>query len=325
MVYTFNELSLYHEASSLEIAQALLTKLVEACVKAKRLGITDLRLNESHLPSLYNITIFPEYNIGTWLKDERIDDSTRTRFKEIITSTPLIQKSEIEENDFYDRSEFKKDLDGKRHDAFGLGAAYIFDTISLSFATHQEWEKTEIEIIHYYVNESLEETTNDVTTRNISCSNDLNIHSEWLGEYQKNALAKSAELWEKKNEFFPSLEFCEEIKQQLDNLGISKTLSQVIDRLRELDRYVKEWKDGTGDFNYKDVNQKTSLRISPESTTTLNKFGTQRKFFIPGQGKNVFDLHIKTGDLRFHFYPDNTNRKLYIGYIGKHLRIASEG
>src|SRR5690606_568945 len=111
---------------------------------------------------------------------------------------------------------------------------------------------------------------------------------------------------------------------QLNKIGISKSLSQIIDRLRELNNYAKGWQSGNGDFNYKDAIEKTSLRISPESDSTIRKFGTQRKFSIPDQGKELFDLHIKTGDLRFHFYPDNLNRKVYIGYIGKHLRISSE-
>lgn len=112
------------------------------------------------------------------------------------------------------------------------------------------------------------------------------------------------------------------MEHQLQHIGVSKMLLQIIERLRELNAYVSGWKSGS--FNYTEANQKTNLRISPESDTTLSKYSAQRKFSIPNQDKKVFDLHIKTGDLRFHFYPDDVTRTVYIGYIGKHLRIASQ-
>ena len=99
-------------------------------------------------------------------------------------------------------------------------------------------------------------------------------------------------------------------------------LLQIINRLKSLNDYAEHWK--TGDFSYEDVNATTDLRISPESNNTIKNYGSLRRFTIPNQGKKLFDLHIKTGNLRFHFYPDNNNRKIYIGYIGKHLRTFSE-
>jgi len=35
--------------------------------------------------------------------------------------------------------------------------------------------------------------------------------------------------------------------------------------------------------------------------------------------KQLFEKHIKTGDLRFHFYPDEESNTIYVGYIGSHL------
>jgi len=324
MMFTFNELSLHHKAVSVEMAYANIERFVLACIEARRLGLGDLRLNDSHLPHLYTIPVYPGYNIDQWLNDERIDEVLRSQFREIVTSSPLINEDEVTAMELYSRSEFKKDLDGETHQVWGLGAAYIFDTLALSIATHQEWEKHEIEITHYYLDEDLTERSYDVSVKHFSSPNNLKLHLPWWEDYQENALKKSAELWEKRMEFFPNLEFSDEVEQQLNKMGISKSLTQIIDRLRDLNNYVKGWQAGNGDFNYKDAIEKTSLRISPESSSTIRKFGTLRKFSIPDQGKKLFDLHIKTGDLRFHFYPDNVNRKVYIGYIGKHLRISSE-
>jgi len=71
------------------------------------------------------------------------------------------------------------------------------------------------------------------------------------------------------------------------------------------------------------VNENYSLNISPESQPTLRKFGYQRRFKLPNGTRETFEFHIKTGNLRLHFYPDNNTHEIYIGYIGKHLDIVS--
>jgi hypothetical protein len=319
----FNELSLLHKAATIEGALTILEQFAKSCIRANEIGLGDLRLHENYLSNLYNIPIHDNYNVDIWLKDNRVNEDLRNRFKEILTSYPLIHESEIDQSNQYKISEFYKKLDGRRFQVWGLGAAYIFGTFSLSLPTHEEWYKSEIEIEHYFLDNNLEEKIKPITVKHFSSIDHINDHLAWWEQYQLDNLEKSEELWTKRKEIFPNLEFCEEVESQLKKLGASKILYQVIDRLNTLNNYVKNWKDGA--FNYDDVNKKTNLRISPESELTLNKFGTLRKFTIPSQGKKIFDLHIKTGILRFHFYPDDNTQKVYIGYIGKHLRIASEG
>ncbi len=322
-MYTFNELSLYNKASSIDSARLIIKTFVNSCIKAKNLGLGDLRLCESHVPNFYNITILADYSIGKWLKDNQVNQDLRDKFKEIVTSSPLICSFEINEVNVYSRSEFNKYFENQTHVISGLGVAYIFDTLSISISTHHEWHKNSIEISHYYLNDQLEEVTNNIIVKHFSSPQNLQTHIDWWEQHKIDSINNSSELWEKRKDIFPNLVFCGEVENQLKSIGTSKLFNQIIDRLTVLNNYLENWNRGS--FNYNEVNQKTNLRISPESTSTLNKFGTLRKFNIPSKGKVIFDLHIKTGDLRFHFYPDNESKKVYIGYIGKHLRIASEG
>jgi hypothetical protein len=55
----------------------------------------------------------------------------------------------------------------------------------------------------------------------------------------------------------------------------------------------------------------------------MSSYGNERIFQMPSGGTEIFELHIKTGDLRFHFYPDNKNFKIFVGYIGPHLNTIS--
>lgn len=129
--------------------------------------------------------------------------------------------------------------------------------------------------------------------------------------------------WEKRKQLFPNLELCGEVKAQISRIGNSPIFNQIIERLKELDEAVKIWQNGTGDFSYKTINREYALRISPETEQTMARYGNERIFSLPNHSRQKFELHIKTGDLRFHFYPDNLNRKLYVGYIGKHLNTIS--
>ena len=95
---------------------------------------------------------------------------------------------------------------------------------------------------------------------------------------------------------------------------------QILEKLRILDKYCQDYWIG-GSFIYNDANQRVALKISPESDPTMNdaKKKQMRMFKLPNGKTECFELHIKTGDLRFHFFPDNNSLKIYIGYIGTHL------
>jgi len=320
MPYMMNEKSL-SKIEFREVLYKLLEQFVKAAMEANRIGLQELRLHEAALPDLFKMRLHDEYSIGAWLNDNRVDHDLRDRFREIVTSTPLVKAEELEEYELYSRSEFLKLLEEKRQQVWGLGAAHIFDTLAISLDSHSEWQKTEVEIDHQWLDQEANLQQEPVLVRNFSSTESLQSHQEWWDQRQKDALKDSNELWDRRHEFFPNIELCGEVERQLKVIGVSKEFSQIVDRLRTLDRYAAGWKEG--DFSYKDVNATTNLRISPESDLTLQKYGSLRKFFIPGQEKRIFSLHIKTGDLRFHFYPDNGAKKIFVGYIGKHLRIAS--
>lgn len=131
------------------------------------------------------------------------------------------------------------------------------------------------------------------------------------------------DLWSKREQLFPNLVLCGDVESQVSKIGNSSFLNQIVERLRTLNEATGIWKNGTGDFSYKAVMRDFPLRISPESTQTMAKYGNQRLFSLPNGHREYFELHIKTGDLRFHFFADNTERVVYVGYIGSHLSTIS--
>jgi hypothetical protein len=116
---------------------------------------------------------------------------------------------------------------------------------------------------------------------------------------------------------FPYLVLCGDIEQQMNTIGNSRFFAQIVEKLKELNNVAFKWKEGA--FSYKAINREHPLVISPESEQTMNQYGNLRTFSLPDDRREIFELHVKTGELRFHFYPDNDNRIIYVGYIGPHL------
>jgi hypothetical protein len=75
-------------------------------------------------------------------------------------------------------------------------------------------------------------------------------------------------------------------------------------------------------MNYSHQNLRNKgLDVSGESETVRNnpEMRSKREFYLPNAEKKFFENHIKLNGIRIHFYPNTNNKKIYIGYIGKHL------
>ncbi|HRP90974.1 MAG TPA: hypothetical protein PKX92_13165 [Edaphocola sp.] len=148
-----------------------------------------------------------------------------------------------------------------------------------------------------------------------SCINDLASYNTFIEN--NNWELTPLTFWERQEELFSRIVLCANVEAQILAIG-GTYLEQIIDKIRELDNYVvNHWNEGN--FNYRSANSNAALNISPESNSTMQQqeLVNMRVFSLPDGRRECFELHIKTGNLRFHFYPENFN--IYIGYIGNHL------
>lgn len=122
-----------------------------------------------------------------------------------------------------------------------------------------------------------------------------------------------------KNICFPKLVFCDNSEIQLKSLGTGKKFYQCIDQFSMLQNYLNDWFEG--DFSYQKLKQTTAIDLSPESKTTMNLYSQHRVFQLPEGGTEIFELHIKLGDIRIHILEDNEKKIIRIGYVGGHLPI----
>jgi hypothetical protein len=142
-------------------------------------------------------------------------------------------------------------------------------------------------------------------------------HREWIAGRLRIRPADGSEIWRRRREWFPNLDFCAAVEAQLENLP-HIMLNPVIERLEALQRYSQSWESGP--FEADQLGVKASL----ESQATLEQFGTLRSFVCPDGIARIFSWHIRLTPLewRVHFLPLAAQQKLLVGYIGRHLRTA---
>ncbi len=283
----FNELSV-SQTSSKQEAQQLIEQFVRATVKAKDMGFAQIRMSESLGKNLYNLPLAENYLVSNWLNDAEINIDLKDSFRLILANPPLLKDDEATEKERFDYSEFWVNFEGKSKRVFGLGVAYLKDTLAVSLQTDTLWNDSTININRNYLNEDGNEIAESVDVLHFSDDTHLLKHQSWFEDKQRVQLIKSVDLWERRLEFFPKLVLCGEVEKQLKQIGFSKQFGQIIERLRALNQVASGWLQG--DFSYLEVNQTTNLRISPESEQTIRRFGNERKFKLPDGHRKIHEL-----------------------------------
>lgn len=246
------------------------------------------------LNSIYIQNIFYDFDIN-------IQDMLRYFLANSILQieTPLILNDEINDVDDYIISTYKyKDsiING------GLAVAHFWNTIAISFDSNTKWDSYQIE---------LKKDENDIKTNHISKQSHIEKHSTFF-----NALEEEIKLginqdnfWARKEDLFSKIRFVDEVEKQVKELD-RRVFNQAISILRDIETNRKT----LADFD-----------ISGEGKTvrTNPNLKSQREFLIDGI-KEFFEKHIKNLPNGYRIYFLEKEDKIYIGYIGKHLKTKKD-
>lgn len=316
----FNELSA-RPVGTIAEAYDIMEHFVRAVGAVQQFGLRQVRIPEETGNNLFSLSLAPDYLIGTWLNDERVDRDLKDRFRLIVANPPLLTAEEIDALTVFEQSVFCLVEPAGKPEAKGFGAAYLSSKLLLSLFTDSQWDTHQLRGWHWHLDGDGQEQMAEVNVSHFATTVHVERHRPWLQQRQIEQLQRSIDVWEKRTELFPNLILCGDVKGQLKKAGMSSYLTQIIDRLRTLDAFVANWK--TGAFDLSGLQKQTNLNVSGESDSTMRLYSGQRKFKLSNGRRETFELHIKTGDLRFHFYTDNQEMKVYIGYIGPHLPTAT--
>ncbi|QKV92104.1 hypothetical protein HUT19_10405 [Streptomyces sp. NA02950] len=205
----------------------------------------------------------------------------------------------------------------------GLGAAHLMDGLGVSLPVESRWHADRLTLEREQLVEGEEGEsgwrTSEVQIRHMSARDHYETHHAWIRDGAEaarrgglGAVRRGDELWERRAEFFPRLQFLPRVEGDLRDLP-EVWVRPVRDRLIELEAAVAEWNPDT-------------QPIAPQWRSDVRtEFESRRRlcWFEDGGAEELFDWHCeflpKPG--RMHFRLLHAERTLRIAYVGRKLGV----
>lgn len=251
--------------------------------------------------SIFNFVINNKYGIQEWLKDSEIEKSKKDFLRSVFNRKIVI----INEEDFANDGYFK--YGNEKIKALCGTVALEQNCPIISINTDIIWGNDEIEFEYNNASTMLANIANSSQFSNQMCTYRNLIY---------DGISSGQDLWERREELFEHLIFCESVKDQLYNDPQINHIQQIISRLNILNDYYKNYE------YYSSSKLGHNARTESESVKKNPNLKRERHFKKPDGSYEYFYDHISfSGNYsgRIHFLPDDKNKKICIGYIGKHL------
>jgi hypothetical protein len=309
-----NELSLRSPVQDMYMARQQMSNLLSMMRMATKSGVN--RVLRTH-ENFYAEQLAPGYSIANWRNDADVDREERRYFRSLTTKAPYwsdLQEPGIKDN--FDLSEFRH----RSVRADGLGFAYLIEALAVSLCSGEQWDVAHLELEASYLGGDTNVSTEQVTVVHASRVDHVLEHTIWIDDRLRTSVRDGVDLWARRDSLFPSLQFCDAVGDQLQSLTAGNPLLRsVVRRCFEFENYCRVWE--TGPFEAQQLPSKTS----PESQATLQQFSRERTFLCPDGQERLFSWHVRLtpGAWRIHFFPVSETRTILIGYVGPHLRTAS--
>ena len=313
----FNELSARTLASDIFTARQLMSELISTMVAAKGCGLKGLRTQTN----FHAMVIGENYPLSLWLNDNEVNKDEKRFLKTLATKTPLsIDIPDVNLKIKVEAPDCEFSLQGSQ--AEGFKVAYYLDTLAISLNSESLWNSSRINLELIQIDENGDDLIEEsVEVFHASQKKHVLEHADWIQKRLQPDRLNGIELWNRRHDLFPSLQFCNNGNRQLRKLRAGEEKLQfVLEILYELENCAKNWE--MGDFSL----DGTSLDVSGESKETLNnkEYSKKRTFLCPDGKKRLFELHVKIRQCnwRIHFCPEVLEegaRKVIIGYVGIHL------
>ncbi len=240
----FNELSVVPLAQDIPTARQRMSNFINTLSsinisRVKKVLRTHQEFHATELASNYLLT--------QWRNDHEVDKEEQRFLRTLATKSPFL----FDLPQAADKSrtfEFRwggNRLTNPNNQICGLGAAYLLDSLAISFFSESQWDVSQLELQIEELNEDGNLERQFVSICHASRVAHIESHKNWINEWLQRQVEDGAELWERLAELFPHLSFCETVYKQLALLDCgSPSLRQVVKRLFELEHYSQNWLQG---------------------------------------------------------------------------------
>lgn len=310
MLLTLNELSINNTVDSEYNAKQLIEQFVLFCRNLHLKSIVD----EIILPDyLFSLKLCDEYGLSHWLDDCTVRKENKQLFKRILDRYCRYYNAQDV------NGEFGILVDGKECSSVGCAFAWEHSHTLMSFPTNILWENSIVSGNYSSLDEAGEIQTSTKCVDNV-CTNMpfeelTSIHRKELS----NSITSGQDLWEKREQLYPNLVFCENVKDQLFD---DSEKYHIIAVMKKLNRFQEYFSNCGSSYDPGELGM--DARTESETVKSDADLKNDRKFTLPDGNEKYFFDHVgfsgKYSGGRIYFIPDNLHNRCYIGYIGRHLR-----
>ncbi len=310
--------------SSREEAFSAVPEFLKICIKANNLGLTTLLIDDGVDRNWFRLQLADGYFWQDWYNQNNNDrqiDVIRA-FRNIRTRQPFFSSEDIGNG----LELFEVKLNGDSGFP-AIKAAVWHESHLTSFATKPPWNASPLQVEVNEIDENSIFISTKTDIENIYAVAVLDKLEPSLLNERKKSIQSGREILDRQEAYFPFVTFCGKAVENLLNGSFSKTiLDQIKDSVVILNSFCEKWNSGIFESYSHENLKKAGLNhnVSGESPTILQDrvLMSEREFWLPDGTKRLFENHIKIAKgHRIHFYPDSKSKRVYVGYIGTHLRL----
>ncbi|WP_031044631.1 hypothetical protein [Streptomyces sp. NRRL F-5650] len=258
---------------------------------------------------LTSLEIAKDYPIGKWIGASPKNHARWLRLRALQNRSPV-------------RSVYPApDADGHleyRHEGekvLGLGAAHFMDGIAVSLPVAPEWEASSVSLERSELveldDESLEFDHGTVDVRHVSSLPHVDEYRAWIRELSLARAATGRQIWERRADLYPHLQFLPRAEGHLTGLDPSWVVP-ARNCLERLEAAVALWDPATRH------EPEWQTKVTPESQTRREVC-----WFTDLDGeRRLFELHARftpgMGRIYFRLVPEE--RAIRLAHIGSKIR-----
>jgi len=300
---------------------------LKVCIKAQNIGLGTILVDESLDKDWFRLELASRYFWQDWHNKVQSGDDLVTKdqiraFRSIATHQPFFSMDDIENLSDLFEVRFNEDSSFE-----ALRAAAWHDSPLVGFPTRSPWMDSPIPVTVTQLDQDGEIRQSALDLINFFSFGIFEHHIPELLEKRNELIRSGRTIFDDRATLFPDLKFCGKTPQQLRNWSAGHIiLDQVKETLTVLNHFCEVWGNDSFPAYHHGALKVLGLNheVSGESSTVLNKprLRAEREFWLPCGRKEVFQNHVKLNNgFRLHFFPEPDSKKIYIGYIGPHLRL----
>ncbi|MEG4408527.1 hypothetical protein [Microcoleus sp. MON2_D5] len=306
----FNELSARTLAPDISTARQWMSELISTRREAQRCGLKGLRTQTD----FHDMVLAENYPLPRWRNDNEVNREERTFLRTLATKRFFEKIDDVEIKIKVENPDCELSLQSSP--AEGFKVAHYLETLAISLNSESLWNSSRINLELIQIDDNGNLIEESVELLHARQKSHVLEHADWIKNRLQSERLNGMELWKRRDELFPSLQFCNAGNKQLQKLRTGeKKLELVLEVLSVLDKCAKNWQAGY--FSLEGY----PFEESPESEPTLNQYWRERTFLCPDGEERLFERHVKLKEFnwRIHFFPEVKTTKVIIGYVGRHL------